>query len=138
MSSTKDLKNSRAFQNTTAGTSENDSHYKGLTPVSVGTRNTMTIRAQRANFVMKNERHVVSGDRQNRIKPSESMPDSHHSQRTNVRSFKSTSNRSQKHSMKSFNSKRSNLNTCTNNFVVVGGGTFDMIDINLPNSRQRI
>ena len=61
--STKDLKNSRAFQNTAAATSEDDSQFKGMTPVSRGTRNTMNIRTQRANFAITNERLVVSGDR---------------------------------------------------------------------------
>lgn len=77
--STKDLKNSRAFQNTAAGTSEDDSQFKGMTPVSRGTRNTMNIRTQRANFAITNERLVVSGERQKRIKQSDSMPDSHNS-----------------------------------------------------------
>ena len=84
-----------------------------------------------------NERQVVSGDRSKRIHKDESMPDSHASQRTGVRSFKSASNRSHKASIKSFNSKRSNMNTCTNNFVVVGGGGLDSIDINLPNYRLK-
>ena len=62
VSSAKDLKNSRAFQNTAAATSENDSQCKVTTPVSVGTRNTVNMRTQRANFIV-NERQVVSGDR---------------------------------------------------------------------------
>ena len=83
-----------------------------MTPVSAGTRNTVNMRTNRANFIV-NERQVVSGDRQKRMQYSESIPDSHASQRTNVRSFKSASNRSHKASMRSFNSKRSNMNMNT-------------------------
>ena len=65
-----------------------------------------------------------------------SIPVSEGTQKTNtIRSIKSASNRSRKSTTRSIASKKSNLNMCTNDFVVVGGGGLDTIDINLPRQK---